>query len=253
MPLSLFSFSLISMFFTIYLVLAQRSSIISMHFARTDPRWAQRGPGPSLGPKKKNFFWLVKFSENPKKKGLGPPLVFSSGPLPKIMNPPPAHHPASPGAHDPGKSIKKKKTQLSVVNSPTPNEESKKNKEKKKKKRKGKGEWEARQRIERQDREWERPTHPRRRRRHPRPRRVAVSPWRHEASKPILILLVASPSWSHWWDPRETHLPSPPPVARSAQPSFVALAFTVHRYLLLSFPSKPNKMFVTLWSEIHRK
>ena len=33
MPLSLFSFSLISMFFTIYLVLAQRSSIISMHFA----------------------------------------------------------------------------------------------------------------------------------------------------------------------------------------------------------------------------
>ena len=93
------------------------------------------GPGPPWA-QKKNFFWLVKFSENPKKKGLGPPLVFSSGPLPKIMNPPPAHHPASPGAHDPGKSIKKKKTQLSVVNSPTPNEESKKNKEKKRKKEK---------------------------------------------------------------------------------------------------------------------
>ena len=45
----------------------------------------------------------------------------------------------------------------------------------------------------------------------------------------------------------ETHLPLLPPVARSAQPRFFASAFTVHRYLLLSFPSKPNKMFMTLW------
>ena len=30
----------------------------------------------------------------------------------------------------------------------------------------------------------------------------------------------------------------------SAQPSFIAPAFIVHRYLLLSFPSKIYKMFV---------
>ena len=62
-------------------------------------------------------------------------------PLPKIMNPS-AHHPASPGAHDLGKSIKKKKknTQLSVVSSPTPNGESKKTKEKKEKKKESESE-----------------------------------------------------------------------------------------------------------------
>ena len=112
-----------------------------------------------------------------------------------------------------------------------------------------------RQRVERRDRE--RPTQctHRRRRRRRRPRR--------EACFPILIL---PPPWVCDKQllpsvrlesvrptlPRETHLPpQPPPVARSAQaqPSFFASAFTVHRYLLLSFPSKPNKMFVTLWSE----
>ena len=82
-------------------------------------------------------------------------------------------------------------------------------------------------------------------------RREFVTPWSLQAHldlascEPILITLVR-PTCRH---PRETHLLSLPSVAQSAQPNFVALAFIIHRYLLLSFPSKPNKMFVTLWSE----
>ena len=125
-----------------------------------------------------------------------------------------------------------------------------------KKRKKRKEDREARP-VERQDREWdcERDplTHADDAAAHAHAH--AVSSWVHDAAK------LASPSWScrrhesvtascyRWWDPRETHLPPPSPVARSTQPSFVAPAFTVHRYLLLSFPSKPNKMFVTLWSK----
>ena len=114
-----------------------------------------------------------------------------------------------------------------------------------------------RQRVERRDREWDCERDPLSALTHAdaAAHAQAVSPWVRDAVK------LAFPSWScrhresvtascyRRWDPRETHLPPSPPVARSAQPSFFASAFTVHRYLLLSFPSKPNKMFVTLWSE----
>ena len=41
----------------------------------------------------------------------------------------------------------------------------------------------------------------------------------------------------------------PPPVARSAQPSFIAPVFTVHRYLIYPFL---QNLIKCLWSEIHR-
>ena len=81
-------------------------------------------------------------------------------------------------------------------------------------------------------------------------RREFVTPWSLQAHLDLascyLVPTLARPTCRR---PRETYLQPPPPVAQSAQPSFVAPAFTVHRYLLLYFPSKPNKMFMTLWSE----
>ena len=77
-------------------------------------------------------------------------------------------------------------------------------------------------------------------------RRESVMPWSLRAH---LNLAAAVSPWLLVAIVGETHLPPPLPIARSAQPSFVVPAFTVHRYLLLSFPSKPNKMFVTLWYE----
>ena len=135
--------------------------------------------GPTLSPKgawaQKKKIWVGKICRKQKKKGLGPPSQKSWTPQ--------AHHPASPRAHDLGKSIKKTHThthsQLSVVSSPTPNGESKKTKKKKKKKRRKESE------SERRDKEWERPTHPHRRCRCPCPCRVIVSPWCHEACEPI--------------------------------------------------------------------
>ena len=103
------------------------------------------------------------------------------------------------------------------------------------KKKEKKGKWEIKRRdreIERRYRESE--THsPTPWRHHPRPCRVAVTLVR---VRPILILLPSTHA-------NKTHLP-PSPVAWNP------LATAAHRYLLLSFPSKPNKykMFV-IWSE----
>ena len=103
------------------------------------------------------------------------------------------------------------------------------------KKKEKKGKWEIKRRdreIERRYRESE--THsPTPWPRHPHPCRVAVTLAR---VRPILILLPSTHA-------NKTHLP-PSPVAWNS------LATVAHRYLLLSFPSKPNKykMFV-IWSE----
>ena len=168
-------------------------------------------------------------------------------------------NPSSPGAHDPGNLLKKKK-QNKTLSTKVQTELQRKQKNQGKKKKKKEGDREVRQRVERRDRKWDYERDPLSALTHADDTAAAhahaVSPWVRDAVK---LVSTASPSWSchrcesvtascyHRWDPRETHLP--PPVAQSAQPSFVDSAFTVHRYLLLSFPSKPNKMFMTLWSE----
>ena len=95
---------------------------------RDGPTLSPKGAWAPPGPKKK--IWVSKIFRKQKRKGLGPPSQKSWTPQ--------AHHPASPRAHDLGKSIKKTHThthsQLSVVSSPTPNGESKKTKKKKRKK-----------------------------------------------------------------------------------------------------------------------